>query len=263
MRRLALAAAIAALAAGCGRSVTVSGTMQEDAEATAVWHYGGDERAEVEADSFRIEGLPGGAIDLRFTDGEGMHARMELREVPSGSTLRLLDVWVEDGVAYPSRVEGAERVVVNGIRMGDAGALPATVDERGVVIAASRAGDALLVRPLTGTLPDLRVVVTPATEVVSPDGDPVPSSGAGVGDTVRVTGGIEGGYVVATRLEVPRLAALREDGAIRGEGGEDDDDGGDRDGRSRPGGERRGPGADEDRRGGQDRGRGRGRGRDG
>lgn len=262
MRRLAIAAAAAVLAVGCGSSVTVSGTMQDDADGASVWHYRGDERAEIEADSFRLEGLRGEAIDLRFTDDDGAHARMEIREVSGGAHLRLLGVWVDDGVAYPSRVEGVDRVVVNGVRMGDPASLPGTVDERGVVMAAGRSGDAFIVRPLEGGLPDLRVVVSPATEVVSPDGEPAPARGTAVGDTVQVAGGVESGYVVATRLEVPRRAALREDG---------DDDEGDGDGVGtqwddwfdvdREGGEPRGRNVkDDDRRGGPNRGRGKGRG---
>lgn len=254
MRRR-MAALLAALAAsGCGRSVTVTGTMQDEDAVEAVWHYGGEERATVEAGAFRLEGLRGDPLDLRFTSEDGRHGRMEITGIGGGARVDLLGVWLEDGVAHASGVEmeGADRVTINGIRFAAPGSLPAELDERGLVLAIGRSGDALLVRPLNDGLPDLRVVVTPATEVVSPDGDPVSVGAAGVDDTVRVAGRTESGYLVATRLELPRRAATREGG------GDDDDDDDD---------VRRGGGIDADRerddKPGRGKGRGRGRGRDG
>lgn len=210
MRRVA-GAVLALLAAACGRSVTVTGTIDDDAGVEAVWHYEGDERSGLEADSFRLEGLRGDPIDLRFTGEDGLHARMEIRGAPAGGRIRLTDVWIEDGVAYPSHValDGADFVVVNGLRMGDPGAWPAEVDVEGVVLAAGRSGGALVVRPLDDGLPDLRVVVTPATGVVSRDGEPVPGGAASTGDTVRVAGTTSGGYVIATELVLPRAAAVQ------------------------------------------------------
>lgn len=248
MRRVCLVGLI--LLAACGRSVTVAGTVEEDAEVEAVWHYEGDERAHLQADSFRLEGLRGDPIDLRFTGEDGLHARMEIRGAPGGGRIHLANVWIDEGVAYPSRIaiEGADFVIVNGLRMGDPGALPREMETEGVVLAAGRSGDALLVRPLGRGLPDLRVVVTPGTGIVSPDGEPIPGGAAATGDTVRVTGSTSGGYLVATELVIPRSSALERE---NGEGSSDDD------GRA---GEWREPDRGEQEERGRGRGQSRGRG---
>lgn len=254
-RRLVPAVLAAFLASGCGSTVTVTGTMDDEDAVEAVWHFGGEERAIVDAGAFRLEDLSGDPIDLRFTSDDGVHARMEIRELAGGARVDLLGIWLEDGVAHASAVdlEGADLVTINGIRFAPAGALPRELDERGVVLATGRSGDALLVRPLDESLPDLRVVMTPATEVVSPDGEPVRGDGAEVGDTVRIEGRSESGYLVASRLELPRISALRDSG--------DGDDGG-RDAAAR---ERRGDEShdrlESDDRKEQGRGKGQGRGR--
>lgn len=260
-RRRRWATVLAAfLASGCGRTVTVTGTLDDADAVEAVWHFGGEERAVVDGGAFRLEGLSGEPIDLRFTSDEGVHARMEIRELAGGARVDLLGVWLEDGLAHASAVhlDGADLVTINGIRFAPAGALPRELDERGVVLAAGRSGDALLVRPLDESLPDLRVVVTPATEVVSPDGEPVPADGAEVGDTLRIAGRAERGYLVATRLELPRISALRDSG----DGNDADDDGRDAAARERRGDESRDRLESDDRREeGRGRGKGRGRGR--
>lgn len=256
-RRMGAAVLTVFLASGCGRTVTVTGTLDDEDAVEAVWHFGGEERAVVDGGAFRLEDLSGDPIDLRFTSDDGVHARMEIRELAGGARVDLLGVWLNDGLAHASAVEleGADLVTINGIRFAPVGSLPRELDERGVVLAAGRAGDALLVRPLDESLPDLRVVVTPATEVVSPDGDPVQGDGAEVGDTVRIAGRAESGYVVASRLELPRMSTLRDSG---------DGDGGGRDAAAR---ERRGDEAreriesDDRKKEGRGRGQGRGRGR--
>ena len=67
----------------------------------------------------------------------------------------------------------APLLVVNGLRMGPADALPDRVDAPGRVLAISESFDAILLRPDDEGLPDLHVVVSPATIVATPDGDPV------------------------------------------------------------------------------------------
>lgn len=205
----------ALLVSGCGRTTTVSGTLAEGESADSVWDFAGDERAEVDADSFTISGLRGEVIDLRFIDGDDL-ARMEIRGA-AGEEIHLRDVWLDDGVAYPSsvRIGGGGTVTVNGIRMMDPDRLPAEIDAEGTVLARSGSGDALLVRPADSSLPDLRVVVTPATSVASPDGDPVEAKTAEEGDTVRVRGRTENGYLVAAEMVLPRRAATREDSGPR------------------------------------------------
>ena len=70
--------------------------------------------------------------------------------------------------AFPRSVEldGADVVTVNGMRLAPHGRIPREVDERGAVLAWSSDVGALLVRPANPRLPDLRVVVGKATEVV-------------------------------------------------------------------------------------------------
>lgn len=201
----------ALLLAGCGRSTAVSGTLADGEDADSVWDFAGDERAVVEADSFSISGLRGEVIDLRFIDGDDL-IRMEIRGA-AGEDVDLQGIWFDDGVAYPSsvRVGGGGMVTVNGIRMMDRDRLPGEIHSEGTVLATSGSGDAMLVRPTETSLPDLRVVLTPATSVASPDGDPVKAKTVEVGDTVRVRGRTENGYLVAAELVLPRSAAARED----------------------------------------------------
>lgn len=208
----AAAPLLLALLAGCGGApATVQGALADDVRADSVWHFGGDARAELVADTFRLESLRGDTIDLRFTGGDGLHARMEIRDVRPGARVRLHGIWIDDEVAHASSVtlEGTDAVTINGIRMGDPTQLPAEVELEGLVLAASGSGDALLVRPLDGDLPDLRIVATPATNVRTPDGDPTDRDEASAGDTVRVVGATHAGYVVAAELVLPRRSERR------------------------------------------------------
>jgi hypothetical protein len=208
-----------ALVAGCGAApVTIQGTVADDVRADSVWHFGGHARAALVADTFRLESLRGETVDLRFTGGDGLHARMEISDVRPGARVRLRGIWIDDDVAHASGValEGTDAVTINGIRMGDPTQLPAEVAADGLVLAASGSGDALLVRPLDRGLPDLRVVATPATDVRTADGDPIDRDGARAGDTVRVVGATHAGYLVASELVLPRPAERRSGGAANG-----------------------------------------------
>jgi hypothetical protein len=195
--------------AGCaGSDGAIRGWLAEDAAATDLWVVGGPTRTLVENDSFRIEGVAAGPVDLRFARGDEELGRMEIRDLPAAG-LELQGVWIEDGVAFPTAVAlpGGGRVAVNGIHFGVAGALPAEVEARVTVLAADPDGDAFLARPLEADLPDLRVVVTPATEVVSVDGDPVGLRRLSFGDTLEVAGATEADYLLASRIVVPRRLA--------------------------------------------------------
>lgn len=263
-RMAAIFGGAALLVSGCGRSTTVSGTLAEGEDADSVWDFAGDERAEVDADSFSISGMRGEVIDLRFIDGDDL-ARMEIRGA-AGEEVHLQDVWFDEGVAYPSsvRLGGGGTVTVNGIRMMDRDRLPGEIDAEGTVLALSGSGDAMLVRPADSSLPDLRVVVTPATSVASPDGDPVDAKTAEEGDTVRVRGRTENGYLVAAEIVLPRHAATREESGPRLLGrpvsqGEESGVLGVPVVRDDPKGEGRGRGRDERR--SRDRGRGKGNGK--
>lgn len=206
MKRLQVAVLALLTLTGCERSVTVTGTLEEDTDIESVWHFAGEASSAVRADSFHLAGLRGAELDLRFTSEDGAHARMHLSDVDGGSRIHLGDVWIDDDVAYPSyvEIEDGGLLVVNGIRMGDRRALPGDLRVRAVILAAGRSNDAFLARPLDEALADLRVVITPATEVVSPDGDPVRASSAEVGDTVVIAGATESGYLVASRIELGR-----------------------------------------------------------
>lgn len=199
---------ILALAA-CGEDATaLVGHLAEGTEATHVWVLGEPARAPVEADSFRLEGLTGELLDLRFAEGDEEVARMEIRGVRPGEGLRLRGVWFDDGVAYPAAVEGPGVLTVNGLRMAGAEEGDSRqVDATGTVLAVSDEGDALLVRREEGEGADLRVVVTPGTLVRTADGDPASAEGLEFGDSVRVMGPSESGYLVATELVVPRERA--------------------------------------------------------
>lgn len=208
---------LAALLSACGtETVTVRGTLAEGTDATEVWVAGATERARVEADSFVLQGLTGDSLDLRFASDGADPARMRIAGLAPGAQLRLDGVWVEEGVAFPARIGLAEGAVVsiNGLRMSAPEAVPAAVDAAGTVLA--RGEDALLVRPAGSTLADLRVVVTPGTVVRSPDGDPVELDELQFGDSVRVVGTGEGGYVIAAELVLPRPESGDDGGRGRG-----------------------------------------------
>lgn len=269
MRRAAtMAACLAAslASAGCGGgSIEISGDLAEGEHADSVLHFGGAARVAVAGDSFRIQGLDGEVVDLRFVNDDGLHARMEIRDAPGGP-IHLRGIWMDRGAAYPSgvRIEGGGTITINGVRMADPEGMPGELEAAGVVLAASGSGDAMLVRPDADHLPDLRVVVTPATSVTSPDGDPVEVDRVEQGDSVTVRGPIQNGYLVASEVVLPRRSATRGergDGDERGDGGERGGRDGDGDGNG-GGGDRRGKEAsDEERSGDRGRGKGKGRGR--
>lgn len=269
MRRAAtMAACLAAslASAGCGGgSIEISGDLAEGEHADSVLHFGGAARVAVAGDSFRIQGLDGEVVDLRFVNDDGLHARMEIRDAPGGP-IHLRGIWMGRGAAYPSgvRIEGGGTITINGVRMADPEGMPGELEAAGVVLAASGSGDAMLVRPDADHLPDLRVVVTPATSVTSPDGDPVEVDRVEQGDSVTVRGPIQNGYLVASEVVLPRRSATRGergDGDERGDGGERGGRDGDGDGNG-GGGDRRGKEAsDEERSGDRGRGKGKGRGR--
>ncbi|HEX8245765.1 MAG TPA: hypothetical protein VF541_19790, partial [Longimicrobium sp.] len=138
--------------------------------------------------------------------------------LPGGSTVELRRLRVDDAthLAFPESVglTGADLVMVNGVRMGREARVPAQVDAPGRVLAISPQHDALLLRPDDGALPDLRVVIGFAAETVTPAGDAVEIGRVRAGDSIRVQGRGDQGFVVATKLIVPRevsAAASTED----------------------------------------------------
>lgn len=230
-RRTVLPLVHVALLAACGggEGASVRGSFRAEelsGDALHVRLAGASARVQVVDGGFVMEGVAPGAVALRVGRGDETVARMKLEGVPEGGAVELRGIRIdgESGLAFPAGVglEGAETVVVNGIRYA-AGPLPAELEAEGRVLAASRGGDALLVRPADAALPDLRVVVGPLTETTTPDGDPVPPEHLARGDTVTVAGSTRGGYLLASRIVAPRALALREAGAgeVAGDRGDD------------------------------------------
>jgi len=157
--------------------------------------------------------VPPGVADLRLGDGGSESGRLVVRDLPRGARLTLHDLHLDgpDGLALPDSValDGARVVTINGIRMAPPGAVRGRVAHDAVVLAISAAADAILVRPAGERLPDLRVVATPATETITPDGDPGLLEALEPGDSLRVEGMVERGYLVAERIVVPRASTLR------------------------------------------------------
>jgi hypothetical protein len=167
--------------------------------------------AEVRDDGFEIGGLATSPISLRLVQSGDTVGRIDIADLPPGSraVLHELRTDARSGRSFPATVEltGAQSVTVNGIRMMNADALPASVDAGGVVLAAAGDRRALLVRPTDDQLPDLRVVVTPVTAIVTRDSLAADISTLSIGDSVRVHGNRERGFIVADRLTLPLSSA--------------------------------------------------------
>ncbi|HEX7243643.1 MAG TPA: hypothetical protein VF263_25375 [Longimicrobiaceae bacterium] len=213
-RLLPIAVVLLLPACGGAEGAVLRGTLRDPASAPDTVHArtaAGESAIPMTQGAFEVPGA-GGSVALRIGG-----ARMEVAGLPEEGTVELRGVRLdtESGLAFPGSVAvpGGGIVTVNGLRYG--GSVPARVEADGTVLAASDSRDALLVRPGDAALPDLRVVVGPLTETVTPDGDPVAVEALEPGDSVRVEGGTEGGYVVASRIVVPRRAALRERAAVQ------------------------------------------------
>lgn len=203
--------ALAACGGGEGR-VTVRGDFADTARApTTVFAVEAEREAEVKRGAFVLRGLSAGPATLRLVRGTDTVGVLALSSLPGGSTaeLRRLRVDAATHLAFPETIDlaGADLVMVNGVRMGREARVPAEVDVPGRVLAISPDRDALLLRPHDGALPDLRVVVGFAAATVAPDSQPAEIGRVRAGDTVRVQGRGDHGFVVATRLIVPRRAS--------------------------------------------------------
>jgi hypothetical protein len=222
MRRF-LPVMLVCLAACGGGSLTIEGTLADSTQATEVWALGRPERIPVVNGAFRLEKVEGDTVELRFTAGDEGEARMVLHALPDGGTVRLDGIWFDEEVAFPARVAGRAPVFVNGLRMAGPEAVPENVNLPGSVLAVSEDGDALVVRPDDASLPDLKVLVTPASVVRTIDGDLVEPDRLGFGDSLRVSGIGQGGHVIAAEIMVSRRAAARdEDEASRSTAPDDD-----------------------------------------
>lgn len=197
------------LTTACGDDTfTVRGFLDPESSATEVFVVGQPLRARIEADSFVIGGVSGDRVELEFAEEGDRRGRMRI-ERWSVDDIALRGIWFEDGVAFASGLTGEGAATVNGLRMAGEGELPRTVSISGTVLAASRSGDALIVRPHDERMPDLRVVVTPGTSIESEAGEAAEADFE-FGDTLQVEGTTELGYVVATALVVRSPPAAEE-----------------------------------------------------
>lgn len=215
MRRPACLALAALLAAcdGAAEGITVEGDLAPGAAAAPdrVYAVEAGQGAEVREGGFSLSGLATSPISLRLVQSGDTASRIDIADLPPGSSLQLHGLRTDrrSGRAFPTSIEleGAQSVTINGIRMMNADALPGTVDADGVVLAHASDRSALLVRPANDQLPDLRVVVTPVTSVVTRDSIAANLATLSIGDSVVVRGSTERGFVVADRLVVPVTSA--------------------------------------------------------
>lgn len=231
MRRLALAAS--ALLAACGggaEGITVEGDLAGGGGASPdrVFAVEASQGADVRDGAFSLTGLATSPISLRLVQSGDTAGRIDIADLPPGSTLQLHGLRTDrrSGRAFPATIEltGAQSVTINGIRMMNADALPGTVDTEGVVMAHASDRSALLVRPANDQLPDLRVVVTPVTSIVTRDSIAANLATLSIGDSVAVRGATERGFVVADRLVLPVTAAAPTVSSAAGEERDDEQD---------------------------------------
>ena len=204
--------AVSACGGGADR-VSIRGDFADSASAAALVRAVEAEReAEVKGGAFELRGLAAGPATLRLVRGADTAVTLALDNAPAGAGVVLhgLRTDARSGRAFPRAVEltGVDLLLVNGVRMANNATLPAEVDAHGAILALTDERDAILFRPDDAALPDLRVVVGLATETVTPDGDPIDVMSLGRGDSVRVKGRADQGFVVAERLTVARRFAL-------------------------------------------------------
>lgn len=231
MRRLALAAS--ALLAACGggdEGIAVKGDLAPSGGASPdrVFAVEASQGADVRDGAFALTGLATSPISLRLVQSGDTAGRIDIADLPAGSSLQLHGLRTDrrSGRAFPTAIEltGAQSVTINGIRMMNADALPAAVEADGVVLAQASDRSALLVRPANDQLPDLRVVVTPVTSIVTRDSIAANLATLSIGDSVAVRGATERGFVVADRLVLPVTAAAPTVSSADGEESDEQDD---------------------------------------
>jgi hypothetical protein len=236
MRWVVPALALAACGGG-DEGAAVEGTFAPGLSASGVWVVESERSEPADSAGFRVADLTPGPATLRLMRGSDTAGILNLSGLGPGTRVRLRELRVDSrsGFAFPRSVEvdGAPVVIVNGLRMAPEGRVPREVDVRASVLGWSPDAGALLVRPDDARLPDLRVVVGMATEVVGTDGGGADATTLQPGDSVSVLGRSEAGYVIATRLTLPTRIGEAEqtggggDNAASGEeGGGGEDEGG-------------------------------------
>lgn len=200
--------ALAACGAG-GERVSIRGDFADTAAMpTAVYAVEAQREVEVKRGTFDLRDLSAGPVTLRLVRGVDTVGTLSLQNVPAGTQLELQKLQTDGDTrrAFPRSLalQGPPVLLVNGIRMGPADALPEVVDARGTVLAMSDDHAALLVRPSDAALPDMRVVVGLGTETVTPDSAVIEAGAILPTDSVRVEGRVDQGFVVASRITVLR-----------------------------------------------------------
>ena len=196
--------------AGCGGDASsVEGTLLGGGSGGQVWVDGETDRISISEAGFRIEDVSGDTIDLQFVDADGETGRMRILGLPDGALLTLRDVWIENDVAFPTEVNlnSGATISVNGLRMSTPGQVTGQITAAGTLLALSNDAEALILRPDDADMADLRVVVTPGTVLQSVDGEPVSLALLKPGDSLAVGGSVQGGYLVAAEVTVPRAVA--------------------------------------------------------
>lgn len=232
--RMRIVVPVLALAA-CGggeEGAAVEATFAPELRADGVWVVESERRERADSSGFALADLTPGPVSLRLLRGQDTAAVLNVSGLPPGARLRLRELRVDGDsrFAFPRAVEleGAETVTVNGMRLAPDGRIPREVDVRGAVLAWSSDVGALLVRPDDARIPDLRVVVGMSTEVVGEDGGGADPVAMRPGDSIRVEGRRDEGYVVASRLTLPtrigQAATVMDVPAGNGDDGEGEDD---------------------------------------
>lgn len=211
MKRQRLSITLLLLCAACAdRGATLRGTLTDEASGAYLQAADGAEPIELQDDgSFEVSGLAPQPALIRIIGMRGDTATLTVDGFPADAEVALWNVRrTGGGLAFPTTVElqGVNAVRVNGIRMAGAGALPRQVNiQPATVLAVADDGGALLVRPTDAALPDLRVLVASAS-VTDAEGEPALTRRLQFGDTVRVHGHSEHGYVIADTLVLPASA---------------------------------------------------------
>ncbi|HEX6039160.1 hypothetical protein [Longimicrobium sp.] len=205
--RILIPALVLAACGGGADGAVVEGTFGPGLAADGVWVVESERGERADSSGFRLADLTPGPVSLRLIRGGDTAAVLNVSGLPDGARLRLEGLRVDGDTryAFPRSIEldGADVVTVNGMRLAPAGRIPREVDVEGAVLAWSSDIGALLVRPADARMPDLRVVVGMATEVVGTDGGGADAVNLRPGDSIRVEGRADEGYVVATRITMP------------------------------------------------------------
>lgn len=225
--RLVLLASLAAC--GGDEGATVAGNFAPGAGSpTSVWVVEAERSTGADTAGFSIADLVPGPASMRLMRGSDTAGVLNVGSLPTGSKLMLHGLRVDEasGLAFPRSIEldGADAVVVNGIRMAPEGRVPENVDAGGAVLGWAPEAGAMLLRPENAALPDLRVIVGPTTELVGTDGGQAAASAITPGDSVQVQGRFENGYVLASRITIPsRVATTDLPGLSLSDEGADDE----------------------------------------